>query len=403
MTNTFTVGSLPIGSYTLVYDDGTARTVTLDAPGALTVPLKGLHSVTVEDVPVGSYTVTETDHPDLASWYCTTTAAAAAGTVQVPSGGVGEAVITNTYAPFLRVTVTKQVTGGMGDTRRGFAFAAAIDGAAVTADTPYVQPYGGAALTADGFTIPHKGSIVIGHLKPGQTVTVTEETLTDYETTMDDGSNVTLGSSYTATLTGDAALTCVNNKDGVPPTGLAQDAAPAVWLLAAADHGQRRRALADVKEFFLRAGALAALLLVLFGVVFGLAIQPDDTMYPHLKPGDLLLYYRLPRSFAAGEVVVFTQDDRRCTGRVAARGGDTVEVTENALLRINGSLVAEPDIYETTPRYDSDVTYPLTLADGEYFILCDAREGAPDSRRYGPVTAENIAGRVIAIVRRNEI
>ena len=102
VTNTFTVGSLPIGSYTLVYDDGTARTVTLDAPGALTVPLKGLHSVTVEDVPVGSYTVTETDHPDLASWYCTTTAAAAAGTVQVPSGGVGEAVITNTYAPFRR-------------------------------------------------------------------------------------------------------------------------------------------------------------------------------------------------------------------------------------------------------------------------------------------------------------
>ena len=64
-------------------------------------------------------------------------------------------------------------------------------------------------------------------------MTVTEETLTDYETTMDDGSSVTLGRSYTATLTGDAALTCVNNKDGVPPTGLAQDAAPAVWLLAA--------------------------------------------------------------------------------------------------------------------------------------------------------------------------
>ena len=69
---------------------------------------------------------------------------------------------------------------------------------------------------------------------------------------------------------------------------------------------QRRRALADVKEFLLRAGALAALLLVLFGVVFGLAIQPDDTMYPHLKPGDLLLYYRLPRSFAAGEAVSYT-------------------------------------------------------------------------------------------------
>ena len=233
VTNTFTVAELPIGSYTLVYDDGTTRTAALDAPGALTVPLRGLHSVTVEDLPVGSYTVTETDHPDLASWYCTTTAAAASGTVQVPSGGVGEAVITNTYAPFLRVTVTKRVTGGMGDTRRSFAFTAAIDGTAVTADTPYVQPYGGAALTADGFTIPHKGRVVIGHIKPGQTVTVTEETLADYETTMDDGSGVTPGSTYTVTLTGDAALTCVNHKDGVPPTGLAQDAAPAVWLLAA--------------------------------------------------------------------------------------------------------------------------------------------------------------------------
>ena len=226
-------------TFTVTRSDGTAVAVISGADMTVgTDPAQC--SYTIQDLPVASvsgtpytYTVTETDHPDLAGWYCTTTAAAAAQTVQVPSGGVGEAVITNTYAPFLRVTVTKQVTGGMGDTRRGFAFTAAIDGAAVTADTPYVQLYGGAALTADGFTIPHKGNIVIGHLKPGQTVTVTEETLTDYETTMDDGSSVTQGSSYTATLTGDAAVTCVNHKDGVPPTGLAQDAAPAVWLLAA--------------------------------------------------------------------------------------------------------------------------------------------------------------------------
>ena len=166
---------------------------------------------------------------------------------------------------------------------------------------------------------------------------------------------------------------------------------------------QRRRALADVKEFFLRAGALAALLLVLFGVVFGLAIQPDDTMYPHLKPGDLLLYYRLTRSFAAGEVVVFTQDDRRCTGRVAARGGDTVEVTAANSLVINGSVVAESDIYEPTPPYEDGPAYPLTLAEGEYFILCDARAGARDSRWFGPVQTGEIQGRVIAIMRRNGI
>ena len=148
----------------------------------------------------------------------------------------------------------------------------------------------------------------------------------------------------------------------------------------------RRAALADIREFLFRAGALAVLLVLLFGVVFGLALQPDDTMHPHIKPGDLLLFYRLPRGYTAGEVVVLDKDGRRYTGRVAARGGDTVEVT------------AEP-----TPPYEDGPAYPLTLAEGEYFILCDARAGARDSRWFGPVQAGEIQGRVIAIMRRNGI
>mgnify|MGYP002769201848 CR=1 FL=1 len=157
----------------------------------------------------------------------------------------------------------------------------------------------------------------------------------------------------------------------------------------------RRAAWAEIREFLLLA--------VLFGVVFGLAIQPDDTMHPHIKPGDLLLYYRLPQRYTAGETVVFEKDGTRYTGRVAARGGDTVEVTDTALLLINGSVVAEPDIYEQTPRYDNGVQYPLTLADGEYFILCDARAGARDSRWFGPVRTGEIRGRVIALLRRSGI
>ena len=80
-----------------------------------------------------------------------------------------------------------------------------------------------------------------------------------------------------------------------------------------------------------------------------------------------------------------------------------VGVTDAAALVINGSTVAEPDIYEETPKYGSNVTYPLTLADGEYFILCDARAGARDSRWFGPVQAGEIQGRVIAVLRRNGI
>ena len=122
---------------------------------------------------------------------------------------------------------------------------------------------------------------------------------------------------------------------------------------------QRRRALADVKEFFSarRGAGRTAAGAVRRRVRTGDPAGRHDVPAPQARRPAALLP-AAAQLCSGGEVVVFTQDDRRCTGRVAARGGDTVEVTENALLRINGSLVAEPDIYETTPRYDSDVTYP---------------------------------------------
>ena len=93
---------------------------------------------------------------------------------------------------------------------------------------------GGAALTAEGFTIPHRGSVTIGRLRPGQRVAVTEAALADYETSIDDGNAVTLGTSYAGTMGAEnTALTVVNNKDGVPPTGLHVDRAPG-WLVLAA-------------------------------------------------------------------------------------------------------------------------------------------------------------------------
>ena len=51
VTNTFTVSSLPIGSYTLQFDDGTTETRELTAGGALTIALKGLTGVTLKDIP----------------------------------------------------------------------------------------------------------------------------------------------------------------------------------------------------------------------------------------------------------------------------------------------------------------------------------------------------------------
>ena len=167
---------------------------------------------------------------------------------------------------------------------------------------------------------------------------------------------------------------------------------------------RKRRRCADAEDivsFFTRLAAMAVLLVLLFGFVFGVTPMADDDMSPRISAGDLLLYYRLADDYVSGDVMVFQKDGEQYVGRVVARGGDTVEVTEEATLVINGSTVLETDIYYSTPRYENGPEYPVTLAEGEYFILCDYREGARDSRYFGPVNRDEVRGKVITVIRRS--
>lgn len=168
---------------------------------------------------------------------------------------------------------------------------------------------------------------------------------------------------------------------------------------------KRRRRLADradIISFVYRLVLLIAMLVVVFAGVFGIMPMPNDDMSPRISAGDLLFYYRLNREWNNSDVMVFQKDGTRYVARIVARGGDTVEITEDATLKVNGSVVMENDIYFSTPQYeDSTVTYPVTLADGEFFVLCDYREGARDSRYFGPVTQDEILGKAITVVRRS--
>lgn len=169
---------------------------------------------------------------------------------------------------------------------------------------------------------------------------------------------------------------------------------------------RRRRRCADgqaIAAFFVKLAAIAALLAALLGVAFGITPMADNDMAPRISAGDLLLYYRLADHWSAGDVVVFRKDGRQYVGRIVARGGDTVEVTDQATLVVNGSTVLESDIYYDTPPYDGGPSYPLTLAGDELFVLCDYREGARDSRAFGPVREGEVEGKVITVVRRSNL
>ena len=159
----------------------------------------------------------------------------------------------------------------------------------------------------------------------------------------------------------------------------------------------------EIRSFFFKLIMMVLLLWILFGVLFGITPMRNNDMSPRISAGDLLLYYRLDENYRTNDVVVFEKDGTEYTGRIVGKGGESVEITEDSRLSINGSIVMENDIFYSTPRYDDSIAYPVSLAEDEYFILCDYREGARDSRYFGAVKRSEIKGKVITILRRSSL
>ena len=160
---------------------------------------------------------------------------------------------------------------------------------------------------------------------------------------------------------------------------------------------------AQWRWFLIRLLILIGILYMLFGCIFGITTVKNEDMAPRISAGDLVLYYRLDKHPVAGDVIICKKNGKQYVGRVIAKGGDSVEVTEEATVKVNGSIVLDQNIFYETPQYESDVKYPLQLQEGECFILGDHREGATDSRYFGAVDTQEIRGKIITVIRRNQL
>ena len=128
-------------------------------------------------------------------------------------------------------------------------------------------------------------------------------------------------------------------------------------------------------------------------------------MVPRMDAGDLLLFYRIERSPQIQDLAVIrkAESGKQYVLRVVARPGDTVEITDETGLAVNGNTLSEPYIYYPTKPYMDQVEFPIVLGEGEYFVMADYRNGGEDSRYFGPVTQNEIEGIVITILRRNNL
>ena len=202
----------------------------------------------------------------------------------------------------------------------------------------------------------------------------------------------------------------------------------------------RKRHMKALRDLIIRILSLALVVYILFFHLVGITTMPNGDMYPRIDSGDLVLFYRLEKNIHAQDIIVFRKPtaslEQSYEGeeaaaaakadknffrkaldwlgfidpadppmstficRVVAGPGDTVELSGGERLVVNGNAMVETNIFYNTPMYGTFVQYPLTLGEGQYFVLADYRNGGADSRFFGAVNAEEILGTVITIARR---
>ena len=166
---------------------------------------------------------------------------------------------------------------------------------------------------------------------------------------------------------------------------------------------------------------------MLIALTFAVAIKsflvqpfyiPTESMLPTIEVNDRVMVSKLSYRFGEpqrGDIVVFYsplngEDDANfpervvrhileavgvrtasaddLIKRVVAVGGDTVEIKEGVLL-INDVAIPEPYLFEPDAMPDFG---PEMVPVGSVFVMGDNRRISFDSRRFGPISNENLIG-----------
>jgi signal peptidase I len=123
-------------------------------------------------------------------------------------------------------------------------------------------------------------------------------------------------------------------------------------------------------------------------VVFG------QSMEPNLSPEQRLIVEKISYHLGSPQrldivVVDLPAMEDMLVKRVVGLPGEVIEI-RGGHVYVNGSEVSEPFPHDL----DFGSMAPIRLAPDEYFVMGDNRDNSNDSRVFGPVTRDEIAGRV---------
>lgn len=158
----------------------------------------------------------------------------------------------------------------------------------------------------------------------------------------------------------------------------------------------------DFRKWAAGTALLLALVFLLTRVWFGLAVVEGSSMNPGYQDQDLILYTKIEKGLKRGDVVLAEAPDGRILiKRVIGLPREELSIEgEKGNVSINGEQLEEPYVKgQTIPGLYQE--NPLTLEEGEYFLMGDNRENSKDSRYYGPIEEERIQGKVLWSLRKD--
>lgn len=140
--------------------------------------------------------------------------------------------------------------------------------------------------------------------------------------------------------------------------------------------------------------------IIVFGFIFRLSFVDGSSMVPTLHDNDKLVLFHYFYTPKPGDIVVLNAPilEKAIVKRVIATEGQEVMIDfESGAVSVDGKVLDEPYIAETT-RYDGGAfVYPVTVPEDSIFVMGDNRNQSTDSRfsEVGFVDNDQIIGKVL--------
>lgn len=131
--------------------------------------------------------------------------------------------------------------------------------------------------------------------------------------------------------------------------------------------------------------------------LFNIVIVKEHSMFPTLKPNDLLISSRISvhlKNYERGDIIVFKRqgEKKQLVKRIIAEPKDEIEI-KNGRVYINDKEIDEK--YLSDDIYTSPDLEKIKLKDDEYFVMGDNREVSMDSRYFGSIKKGEILSKPV--------